>query len=134
MDKLSLFLFATVPFGVVLLLKHVYQWAGVKWKRYPSIPLWLGILLLLTTFLLQWWLEGVAEANNSFVKARGAALSEVARHFVTALAAAYSRQAKFVELAVIPFAMALIGTALVLKIEKDLSSKVGDLEKLKRRC
>lgn len=111
----------------------MYQWAGARWKRYPSIPLWLGILLLLTTFVLHWWLEGVAEVDNNIVKDPGSKLTAVAKQTIAALGTAYSRQAKFVELAVIPLAMALIGTALVLKIENDFTKQVRKVEGMRRR-
>lgn len=133
MDKLSLFFFATLPFLVVMSLTSLHQWAGAKWKRHPGIPLWLGILLLLAMFLLHWWLEGAAEVDNSLLKTHGTRLPDAAKHVFTALATAYMRQAKFVELAVIPFAMALIGTGLVLKIEKDFARKVAKVERMKRR-
>ncbi len=132
MDDFTLAFFSTLPICVVAALTMVYQWSGETWKRRPGIPLWLGIFMLMATFFLLWWLERVAETDTNLVKTHGTAMTDGAKHVLTSLATAYARQAKFVELAVIPFAMALIGTSLVLKIEKESSGKLLRLERKKR--
>lgn len=133
MDKFTLTVFSSVVFLAVVLLTWTYQSAGVKWKKRPWIPLWLGIGLLLTMFLFHWWLETVARSDLQLIEEHGNQLDDGVKGVLTSLSIAYARQAKFVELAVIPMAMALIGTALVLRIEREYSKLLDRIDEEERK-
>ncbi len=129
MDKFSLVVllsFASTVVAVVLF--SVYQLAGTQWKRRPWIPLWMGIALLVATFLLHWWLETASarqlEISKLFTQPKDAG----ARDILVSFSVAYMREAKFVELAVIPLAMALIGIALTYRIENDHADKLRKID------
>ena len=129
MDKFSLVVllsFASTVVAVVLF--SVYQLAGTQWKRRPWIPLWMGIALLVSTFLLHWWLETASarqlEISKLFTQPKDAG----ARDILVSFSVAYMREARFVELAVIPLAMALIGIALTYRIENDHADKLRKID------
>ncbi|WP_157903145.1 hypothetical protein [Cupriavidus malaysiensis] len=128
MDKFTLAVFSSAAVFGVMLLTLVYQFAGVQWKKRPWIPLCLGIALLLTMFLFHWWLETVASHDTKLLEVHARKLDDGAKGILMSLSIAYTRQAKFVELAVIPMAMALIGVALALRIENDFYTKLNEID------
>ncbi len=133
MNKFSLFVFLSFLLTVVVMFSSVYRFAGTQWKRRPWIPLWLGIALLVMTFLLHWWLETAAarqlELSGFFTQPKDAR----ARDIFVSFSVAYTREAKFVELAVIPLAMALIGIALTYRVENDYAEKLRQINDKTRR-
>lgn len=132
MDSFSLAFFSSVVIITIVLLQQTYQSAQAQWKRHPWIPLVGGFVLLMLAFLADWWLDAASTRSAQLIALQGAKLEGGPKSTVSSMVIAYKQQAKFMELAIMPIAVSLMVTAFSLRIERDHSTRLDEINGLLR--
>lgn len=128
MNQLPNYMGVSMLFVTLSVLLVFYQFAGIRWKTHPWIPLVVGILLLMIAYTQTLAINSLSKQNI----AKGEEMAVQGRlkdqEKLKTLATAQEYQSKLLEIVTIPLAVSIIAAALFGRVDRAYQARVVEYE------
>lgn len=128
MNELPNYMGASLLLLTLFLLAVIYQFAGVRWKTQPWIPLAIGVLLLLSAYAVTLVISGNMRANIAVGEEMAKKGKIQDQQAIKTMVTMDEYQLKLLELVTIPLAVSMIAAALFARVDRVYQARVVEYE------